>query len=525
MLALAIPGAAQTVVPTDTAPTGPRTGMIVGQVVDAGTGAPIGEAIVTMTMPKFEKPGAPRNRVMTDGEGRFFFADLPAGDYYLQARKEGYAPGEYGQRRAWGQSQLLSLGENEHLADVKLRVWKYAVIAGTVVDEAGEPVVGIAVRALVNDVIAGRAQFGNNEVISELVPSAITDDRGMFRLSQLMPGTYVVVVPCTQTTLPASVLEGPNPALRSELFMSGIAEASPLGQPRTQQVGDSALVTLPSVMIPPPASTDGRMAMYRTTFYPSASTAGAAMPITLGSGEERADLAISLRPVRSVRVSGRLVTPDGSPPPPTTVRLIGEAMRDVVTSDLPNGPGEVGFETVSGMSDTTGRFTLLGVPPGEYVLRHAARFLSRPTQQNLTAYWISQPVTVGTDDVADLVVQVRPAFRIEGRVDLHSGNNAQLTPPRLVGLILETPYGEPGRVAMSATKGATLSFSTVAAGGRYFVRPYEVFGWFVQSVTADGKDITDRVFDLQADMTSLVVTLTDRPLKVSGTVTDERGAA
>ena len=148
---------------------------------------------------------------MADGEGRFFFTDLPAGEYYLQATKEGYAPGRYGQRRAWGQSQLLSLGEGERLTDVKLRVWKYAVIAGTVVDEAGEPVVGIAVRALVKNVVAGRAQFGNMEVIPELVPAAITDDRGMFRLSQLMPGTYVVVVPSTQTTLPAALLAGQDP--------------------------------------------------------------------------------------------------------------------------------------------------------------------------------------------------------------------------------------------------------------------------------------------------------------------------
>ena len=47
----------------------------------------------------------------------------------------------------------------------------------------------------------------------------------------------------------------------------------------------------------------------------------------------------------------------------------------------------------------------------------------------------------------------------------------------------------------------------------------------MQSITLDGKDITDRAFDLQADATSLVVTYTDRPSKVTGTVTDARGAA
>lgn len=428
VLALTVRTAMQAV-PAAGAPLGSRAGMIVGQVVDSGTGAPVGEAIVSLTTPRsFENPSAPRDRVMTDGEGRFFFADLPAGEYYLQARKDGYAPGIYGQRRAWGQNLLLSLGEGERLPDVKLRVWKYAVIAGTVVDEAGEPVVGIAVRALMKNVIAGRVQYGNKEVISELVPSAITDDRGMFRLSKLSPGTYVVVVPSTQTTLPASALAGPNSALRGDLFMSGVTEVATLGQPRTQQIGDAALMTLSSVTIPPPASLDGRMAMYRTTYYPAATTAGAATPITLEAGEERADIAIAVRPVASVRVSGRLVTPDGSAPPATTIRLIGDAMRDVVTSDLSNGPGDVGLEAVTGMSDASGRFTLLGVPPGEYVLRHAARFLSRAVEQGLTAYWVSQPLTVGTDDIADLIVQVRPAFRVEGRIELR-GSSGQTAPP------------------------------------------------------------------------------------------------
>src|SRR5262245_52100809 len=238
--------------PTD-APPGPRTAMIVGQVVDAATGDPVGEAIVTLTMPKyFENPATPRGRVMTDAEGRFFYSDLPAGEYFLEAKKDGYAPGMYGQRRAWGQNQLVSLAEGERPTDIKLRMWKHGVIAGTVVDEAGEPVVGVTVRALIKDVFAGRTQFGNMQVIGELVPTTTTDDRGMFRLSQLMPGKYVVLVPSSQTTVPASFVEKPDAAIRSDLFFAGVAEMSLLGQPRTQQVGDHALLTLNRVLIPPP---------------------------------------------------------------------------------------------------------------------------------------------------------------------------------------------------------------------------------------------------------------------------------
>jgi hypothetical protein len=93
-----------------------------------------------------------------------------------------------------------------------------------------------------------------------------------------------------------------------------------------------------------------------------------------------------------------------------------------------------------------------------------------------------------------------------------------------MGITFETPFGESGQFFVSATKGATVTFSTVAAGGQYIARPVETGGWFVRSVTLGGKDITDRIFDLQADATSMVVTYADRPSKVSGTVTDEQGA-
>jgi hypothetical protein len=521
VLALTIPGAAQ-IIPTEGAPPGQRTGMIVGQVVDS-TGAPAGEAIVRLTMPKYLEnlPTTPKGRVMADDEGQFFFADLPPGEYFVQATKDGYAPGAYGQRRASGQNQLLSLGEGERRTDVTLRVWKYAVVGGTVMDEAGDPVVGVAVRALLKDVVAGRTGYGS---APWLVPTTTTDDRGMFRLARLAPATYVIVAPSTHTTMPAAVMEAPDAALRSELFFAGVTEVAPLGQPRTQQMGDFALLTANSVLTPPPASPAGRIEVYRTTFYPAATTADGAAPIALEAGQERTDLTIALRPVPAVRVAGRLVTPDGSAAPPTTIRLIGDAMAGVIMQSRPSGPADVGFETVTGMSDAAGRFTLLGVPPGEYVLKHAAMFLSRAVQQGRPPYWISQRITVGTDDLLDLSVDLRPALRVEGRIEFLKGNSGQPLPPKMANapLTFETPSGEPGEFAEAATNGA---FSTVAAGGQYIVRPYELGGWFVKSVTLGGKDITDRAFDLQADTTSLLVTYTDQPSKVSGTITDARGAA
>ena len=288
--------------------------------------------------------------------------------------------GTYGQRRAWGQSQLLSLGEGERRTDVKLRLWKYAVIGGTVVDEAGEPVVGVAVRALVKDVVAGRAQFGNMEVdLPSSCPRATTDDRGMFRLSQLTPGTYVVVVPSTQTTLPARVpWTARTPALRQRArSWRASAEVAPLGQPRTQQVGDAALHDAES-RADSSAAVSRRAAWRctgRRTFRPRrrparrrrsrsrpARSARTSRSAAAGAGGAR---------VRPPGHAGRL----GAAADDHSAGRRGDARRRHVGPA--DGPGDVGFETVSGMSDAAGRFTLLGVPPGEYVLKHAGGFSSR----------------------------------------------------------------------------------------------------------------------------------------------------
>lgn len=523
-VALTIQAAAQVVDSRTTVPQGPRTGMIVGQVVDATTGAPIPEAIVRLSMPRFTmNPAAPGGRVIADGEGRFFFAELPAGEFWLEATKEGYAAGRYGQRRT-SQGDLLSLREGERRTDVTLRVSKYAVIGGTVVDEVGEPVVGVAVRALVRRIVAGRPQYGNQ---SYLVPSTLTDDRGMFRLPRIEPGTYVVVAPSTQATVPVSLMTSMDAyALRLALFSAAVTEAPPLGDPRTQQTGDFVLVTMNSVQIPPPSSSTQRMEIYCTTYYPASTTAADATPIVIDAGEERTDLALTLRPTPAVSISGRLIRPDGSPPPPMSIRLVGEASRDNITPPLPNGPAEIGFDTATALSDAAGRFALFGVPPGEYELSHANQFLQSESPGR-SPYWFSQRISVGTRDVSDLVVDVRPPLRVEGRIEVRSaGGVAPLARNAIV--TFDSPTGQPRPFSAEVRAGAS-TFSTRAAAGQYIVRA-SMLGSIsdagvLQSVTLDGKDITDRAFDLVADTTSLTVTFTDRLSQVSGTVKDARGAA
>jgi hypothetical protein len=266
------------------------------------------------------------------------------------------------------------------------------------------------------------------------------------------------------------------------------------------------------------------MQVYRSTYYPAATTPASATPITVNAGDEGTDLAITLRPVPAVRIAGRVVTPDGSLPAPMTIQLVGEAMNDVTTSIAAIGPSHVGLETATGATDASGRFMLAGVPAGDYVLRQANPFLSRALQTGKPAYWLSSPIAVGTEDIPDLIVQLRPALRVEGRV-VFRHENAEASPPSLrpPPIMFQPPSSEPGQFA-AEVRPDTMSFATIAAGGKYIARPYELGGWFVKSVAMENRDITDRVFDLEGDVTSIVVTYTDRPSKVTGTVTDSSGA-
>jgi hypothetical protein len=515
-------GAQEVVIPVKGPAPGARTGLIVGQVVDAATGAAIPNAVVQISLPKYyEDPASPKDRVMADGEGRFFFAELPPGDYYVRATKEGYAGAVYGQQRPSGPTRLLTLAEGERRTDVKLSVWKYSAIAGTVVDEAGEPVIGVKVYALSREFLAGRPRFGKMITQPWTVPTATTDDRGMFRISALTPADYAIAVPSTQTTVPVAVLNSfpQNSSLRGDLLMavqpnggsnaSAVYATFPLGQSRAQQLGDVALLTMNGVQIPPPPTPAGRLDVYPTTYYPAALTASAARLITVKAGEERADVSVKLQPTSAVRVSGRLITPSGAPPGPTIVRLIGASALDV---------SEDGFETVVGMSDANGRFTLLGVPPGDYVLKTNDRFISIRVRQGLAGLWAEQAVSVGANDIDDLAITMRPPVIVSGRIESHAANPLPALAARAVAF--ERPSGERG-FAAEVSGG---NFSIAATAGRYIVRPMEISGWVVDSVMIDGKNVTDAVVDISGD-TSLVVSYTDRRSPVAGAVKDARGVA
>ena len=151
--------------------------VIRGSVVENQTSKPLARAVVTL-QPVQGTPGGAQT-VRTDSYGAFAFSSLAAGAYMVRVFKAGFLPTEYGQKR-WNAAGTPIALTADGAAVLIIRLPRYGAITGTVVDE--------------NDVglVEHRVAAYRDSQPPVLVTSAISDDRGVYRLSGLDPGTYLV---------------------------------------------------------------------------------------------------------------------------------------------------------------------------------------------------------------------------------------------------------------------------------------------------------------------------------------------
>ncbi|HEY7444576.1 MAG TPA: carboxypeptidase-like regulatory domain-containing protein, partial [Vicinamibacterales bacterium] len=302
--------------------TGPAPQAVVaGQVLDATAGGSVPGAAVTMTptgrgglgpLPDGRSVANPVGlgvRIVTDVNGRFVIRNVPQGRYAILAEASGYAQGLYGQRRVGGPSAILEIGPGDHVIDVKLSLWRLGAIDGAVIDEAGEPMPGVRVRAFRRTTVDGVKRWKETSV-------SVTDHRGRYRMAELRAGEYLIGVLTVQRTLPASrVAAQPQPT--SESASPVTSGSTGFGGPtRTltgTRIGDFLLATENSGGVSqdgaplrpmPPLESGGALFVCPPLFYPAASTPEEATILSIASGEERRGVNIHLAPVRSSRVSG-----------------------------------------------------------------------------------------------------------------------------------------------------------------------------------------------------------------------------
>jgi protocatechuate 3,4-dioxygenase beta subunit len=460
---------------------------------------------------------------MVDQSGRFVFTGLPAGTYEVTAVKRGSVNGEYGKLRADGTRSSFQLAEHERRLDVTIRVWKHASLAGVVLDEHGEPVVGVSVYALRREDVAG--QLG----LEMAGQGATTDDRGAYRLGSLLAGEYLVGVPATQFTIPADALDQyiantAPPHLRNSVARVAGIPAAP-GTRDTQRVGNLVLHGTARSIVPPALGADGRLRVYTAAYHPPRADGTEDRLIPLANGEAKTLPPIHLQPTVAGRVSGRVIGPYG-PVPFANLMLVPHETAGFTS--------EHGFEAARAMADADGAFTFLGVTPGAYVLRAQAQGPEPPAAAKLSSarpampdqFWLAEPVTVGDRDTT-LSLTMRPALTVSGRLEFE-GQRAQPQPGQIVRNIVRLTPAD-GRQISSLTgrdPGSPPGSFEIAdiGGGRYQFRLTSVpSGWYVKSIVHEGRDIIDTPIDLTASVRDVVITFTDRPAPLRGVVRSPAG--
>jgi hypothetical protein len=176
-----------------------QTGDITGRVVyEDGGGAPnVSVTLISVkTRQQAANSGTPADKVITDEDGKFKFTGLKRGVYAFNVSgSKGYVK----ESEAEAQEQRrYRIGDN-----VTITLIRGGVITGRVTTADGEPMIGVRVYpVIVRDADGQRVRRQSG------ARPRMTDDRGVYRIYGLEPGTYVVYARSESLVAPVSPYEG-----------------------------------------------------------------------------------------------------------------------------------------------------------------------------------------------------------------------------------------------------------------------------------------------------------------------------
>jgi protocatechuate 3,4-dioxygenase beta subunit len=277
-------------------PSPSATSTVSGDVVDRLSGRPVKDAEVILR--NMRDSGDVPYVSNSNSVGHFLIKGVNPGRYRVLALRDGFLPGLYGLATSATGEDLI-VRQKQDTGDILLTVTPTAVIGGQVLNLNEEPLADVRVQALRKGYLRGRRHLN-------LVATAITDDRGLYRLFGLAPGDYYIQTSETQ---------GSN----SRPLKTGLTEK------------------------------------YVPTFYPSAGDVSGAIPVSVGPGNEVGGVNISARRSTSASIRGRVF---GCPQVRNTVISLSS---DVGSIRPPTG------NMVTSVN-RTGDFQIGGVLPGSYIL-------------------------------------------------------------------------------------------------------------------------------------------------------------
>jgi len=472
------------------------TAQISGTVVTSDvTPVPVRRAIITLT-------GEQNLRLVavTDDAGGFVFTSLPANRYALSAARAGYVPMAYGSKRPGGAGTPVLLADNQR-ATVVMSLPRGSVITGTVRDDAGRPVpdvtvsvLGYAVSTQTGERTLQSVRIGSSgQVVSGYWPdafpgTAITDDRGVYRIYGLASGDYIV----------SASARG---AMSSIIAVTDVYQITDADVRRAQQLlaGPSAGS---ATEIAARAAGSSRVD-YAPVYHPAAIARDEAVTVTVGAAEERSGIDVVLRLVPTASVYGVVTSLDGTPQSGAQVSVMepGSSNSRVLKAARSNFDGE---------------FVIAGVPPGRYEVQSDAY----PER----LFGSTEVVVSGRDVAASFMLA--PGVTVSGRL-VFDGTRIPPAPSAVPLILSRWPVRLLGGYGFDMKPDGSFVFSHIQPGTyRLRLNGRPPAGWALRSVMFGGVDVSDILFEVksQQPLEGVVITMTDRTAEISGTLQTAAGA-
>ncbi len=427
------------------------------------------------------QPGQPPASYVetTDNGGKFVFDDVAPGRYTLSADKPGFVTTRYGARSNTSPGTPLVLTAGMEMKDVAIKMTPQGVIAGKVLDQDGDPVMGVQMQAMRSVYSGARKQ---------LQPSAAasTNDLGEYRISSLAPGRYYIIA-----------------SDRRQLFVGQ--------QERPGRAGEVQ---------------EGNI----STYYPNGADASNAVPIDVAAGGEMRGIDIRLLQGKVYTVRGKAASTSSLPSP----AMVSFRRKDDNTGLPP---------ALNGGSNTQlrpdGTFEFRNILPGAYVLQFTPVNINGTTPANLTG---RVEVTVNDANIDGVVLSLGPGPEIAGTVKLEDGDitallspaqtssgvavagNAVLALPGRLGIILNSPEGN-GSSAQVKEDG-TFRFNTVGTA-KYSLSVVSLpQGAYLKSARFGGQDATHSPIDTTSGTGgTLELVFSSKAADVAGSVQNDKGDA
>jgi hypothetical protein len=419
------------------------------------SGAPLRRALVAI-----EGAGV---GATTDADG-LVELKLPEGRWVASASRDGYLTLRSGQRGPRELPRPFVLGAGRTL-NVTMLLPRCGVLAGRVMDEMGEPLPKVRVRALRYVWVQGRRT---------IVPAgeAESNAAGLYSIAGLPAATYIL-----------------NAARFGEL-----------------PGGDSS--------------------GFAATYYPGTWDAAQATTIDLGVEHELTGLDFRLIPGRVARVSGTVLDATGKPALPggsgsggsvsLYERIAGDQqdVRAVATAPVGTGGGFV----LQGIAP--GNYVLrASVPRPSTGARVVLGGLMLTPSNDIGALSLS----VNQADILGVVLTVGTGGALTGTVDVE-GQAAGMAAPSFSLVAVPTDHPSTADDPTVPVR-ANSRFGLAGLAGPMLIRAVNLPSeWSLKAVVISGRDYTDTPYDFRGNETlSARVIVADRVTAVTGTVTDDRG--